>query len=611
MSDIIHLLPDAVANQIAAGEVIQRPASVLKELVENSIDAGATSITIIVKDGGKTLLQVSDNGKGMSQTDARMAFERHATSKINAATDLFSLRTFGFRGEALASIASVAQVEMRTRRSDDELGTLLEITGSNLVRNENVAANGGTSISVRNLFFNIPARRRFLKSDNYERMQVINEFYRIALVNCQVEFVFFDNDSEIFRLPPSNIKQRIENIFGKNQKKNYSRQLLDIDTNTTLVKITGFVSLPEFAQKSANQYFFVNGRYMRHPYFNKAVMMAYSNLLKNDENPNYFIYFDVEPDSIDINIHPTKTEIKFENEQAVWSILSATVKETLGKFVIAPSIDFDREGAIDIPINRAMPTSVQMPTIHVDPNYNPFKTNNNNNRPSDNWEKLYSGFESNKTQTTQNFDNESTQDNLLSQKNEWIAADQNPEVHFQFKSKYIVCSTISGLLFIHQHRAHVNILYHNFITQISNHKAPSQQLLFPETLQIAETDIAVFAEMQNDLKYIGFDINSLDKNQYEITGIPSIFSSESVLPVIEKLLADAKLSDQKASTSISETIALSLAQSGAIRTGQALSTDEMESIVTRLLACKSPNYTPDGKQILMTITSDEIQAKFK
>ena len=351
MSDIIHLLPDSVANQIAAGEVIQRPASVLKELVENAIDAGATVIQILIKDAGRTLIQISDNGKGMSETDARIAFERHATSKIKDANDLFSISTMGFRGEALASIAAIAQVELRTRREEDELGTLIEIAGSRLFKQEVVQCNKGTMFQVKNLFFNVPARRRFLKSDNVEKNHLLQEFYRIVLVYPNIEFSFFDGDNEIFRLPESNIKVRIDNVFG-GQKKKLNQQLLGVETDTNLVKIKGYVGRPEFAQKQAHQYFFVNGRYMRHPYFHKAVMLAYNQLIQPTDNPAYFIYFEVDPQTIDINIHPTKTEIKFENEQAIWSILSASIKESLGKFNILPSIDFENEGAIDIPLQR-------------------------------------------------------------------------------------------------------------------------------------------------------------------------------------------------------------------------------------------------------------------
>ena len=342
MSDIIHLLPDSVANQIAAGEVIQRPASVLKELVENAIDAGASFIRVIIKDAGRTLVQVSDNGKGMSETDARMAFERHATSKIKDAQDLFSIRTMGFRGEALASIAAVAQVEMRTRREEDELGTLVEIAGSRVFRQEPVQCDRGTTFQIKNLFFNVPARRRFLKSDSVEKNHILQEFYRIVLVHPDVEFSFYDGDDEIFKLPVSNTKLRIEQVFGSAKKK-LNQQLLTIETDTNLVAINGFIGRPEYAQKQAHQFFFVNGRYMRHPYFHKAVMLAYNQLIQSTDNPLYFIYFEVDPQTIDINIHPTKTEIKFENEQAIWSILSATVKEALGKFNIVPSIDFDRE----------------------------------------------------------------------------------------------------------------------------------------------------------------------------------------------------------------------------------------------------------------------------
>ena len=452
MSDVIQLLPDAVANQIAAGEVIQRPASVLKELVENAIDAGAQFIQIVIKDAGRTLIQVTDNGKGMSETDARMSFERHATSKIRDAADIFSLRTMGFRGEALASIAAVAQVEMRTRRAEDELGTMIEIAGTRVFRQEAVQCEKGTTFQVKNLFFNVPARRRFLKSDNVEKSHILNEFYRIALVNNEVEFSLYDGDEELYRLPASNIKVRIDNIFGKNQKKKIQQQLLPVETQTGLVNIYGFTGRPEFAQKSANQYFFVNNRYMRHPYFHKAVMMAYHQMIQPTDNPSYFIYLEVDPQTIDINIHPTKTEIKFENEQAIWSILNATVKESLGKFNVVPSIDFDQEGAVDIPI-VTNPENVRPPQTNFNPSYNPFNSSSYK-RPSFDWEKLYGGFENEKPKTgITDFEIEPEQETDELPAQEFVTVEpvfqEEPQqqemqlgdaqsANFQFKNRYII-----------------------------------------------------------------------------------------------------------------------------------------------------------------------------
>jgi len=515
MSDIIHLLPDAVANQIAAGEVIQRPASVLKELVENAIDAGADFIQIVMKDAGRTLIQVTDNGKGMSETDARMAFERHATSKIKDAADLFSLRTMGFRGEALASalasIAAVAQVEMRSRREEDELGVVIEVAGTRVFRQEAIQCEKGTTFLVttflvKNLFFNVPARRRFLKSDNVEKSHLLQEFYRIALVNSQVEFSFFDGDEEIFHLPVSNVKVRIENTFGKVKvrientfgktlKKRFQQQLLPIETSTNLVSIHGYVGKPEFAQKSANQYFFVNGRYMRHPYFHKAVMLAYNNMIQLTEGPNYFIYFEVDTQTIDINIHPTKTEIKFENEQALWSILSATVKEALGKFNIVPSIDFDREGVPDMPVQHSN-EMVSPPKTIFNPSYNPFGSSSYK-RPQMEWESLYSGFEKEKKNNDDfgdNFPAEAESTVIQSKIN--IEEVFTGGIYFQLKNRYITTSVKSGMLIIDQRRAHIRILFDQFIKEIQQKKGFSQQLLFPETLHLMPEDLLFFEQIK-------------------------------------------------------------------------------------------------------------------
>jgi DNA mismatch repair protein MutL len=488
MSDIIHLLPDSVANQIAAGEVIQRPSSVVKELVENAIDAGADSIKIVIKDAGATLVQVIDNGKGMSETDARMAFERHATSKISDAADLFALNTLGFRGEALATIAAVAQVELRTRRAEDELGTLLEISGTKIVKQENVSCSKGAIFSVRNLFFNVPARRRFLKSAKIENSHILNEFYRIALVNPDVEFSYIQDDTEIFHLPQSNIKIRIDNIFGKTQKKRLQQELLNIAVKTPIVDIQGFTGRPEFAHKNASQYFFVNGRYMRHPYFHKAVMNAYGTMLKADENPSYFIYFEIDAGAIDLNIHPTKTEIKFENEQAIWAILSAAIKEALGKFNVVPSIDFDTEGMPEIPPANRANAEIRPPQTGFNPNYNPFKSNDYTRREKYDWEKLYQDFEKTNTSLPENNFTENINENEAVQ-TEILEFEEKQTADFQFKNKYIVSAVKSGMLFVEQHRAQVRILYEKFLAEIENHKAPSQQVLFPEIFTVDFADL--------------------------------------------------------------------------------------------------------------------------
>ena len=609
MSDIIHLLPDSVANQIAAGEVIQRPASVVKELVENAIDAGADNIKILVKDAGTTLIQVIDNGIGMSETDVRMAFERHATSKISSADDLFSLHTFGFRGEALASIAAVAQVEVRTRRAGDELGTLIEIAGTRISKQENVMCNKGTIFSVRNLFFNVPARRRFLKSQKLENSHILNEFYRIALVNPEVEFIYIQDDTEIFHLPQSNIKVRIENIFGKTQKKRLQQELLTISVKTNIVDIQGFVGRPEFAQKNSNQYFFVNGRYMRHPYFHKAVMNAYDTMLKPNENPSYFIYFEIDTNSIDINIHPTKTEIKFENEQAIWSILSATVKESLGKFNIVPSIDFDTEGMPQIPPANFSNAEIRQPQVGFNPDYNPFKSNTYKQQKNYDWEKLYSDFETPATTLPEN-------NNIVNQIEKFVYQSKISEFEetlradFQFKNKYIICSLKSGMLLIDQHRAHIRILYENFLAEIENRKAPSQQILFPEIFTVELTDLCYFEQIYNELRYVGFEFYKIGENEYEVTGIPSLPANESVLPVLQELVHRAKNTEENATKAINKMVAASLAESVAIRTGKPLAAEEMDDIIKKLFACKQPNFTPDGKAVMTVISMEEIENRF-
>lgn len=624
MSDIIHLLPDSVANQIAAGEVIQRPASVLKELVENAIDAGATDIQIVVKDGGRTLIQVTDNGKGMSETDARMAFERHATSKISDAADLFALRTMGFRGEALASIAAVAQVELRTRRAEDELGTVVEIAGSRVFVQEPVQTAAGTSFMVKNLFFNVPARRRFLKSDNVEKTHLLNEFYRIALVNPHIAFTYYDGSEEIFNLPVSNTKLRIENIFGKISKKRWEQQLLPVESNTTLVKIYGYIGKPEFAQKSANQYFFVNGRYMRHPYFHKAVMVAYDRMLASGENPNYFIYFDVDPETIDINIHPTKTEIKFENEQAIWPILSATIKETLGKFNVVPSIDFDTEGAPDIPVGKDL-QDIRPPQTNFNPNYNPFSQSSSYKRPALDWEKLYEGMEDASLKHQTKFDwlkeddytEEGETNNTTLLREESRISTENADTtgvsteYLQLKNRFVLTSVKSGLLVIDQQRAHFRILFDQFIKQIEQKQGFSQQLLFPETLDLTEEEKLLFSEIHPDLQNVGFDIKYDGGLTCQVKGIPSGIEAGTAIEILHEVLLKACAAESGAIAKLHETLAATLAEASSLKAGQHLTNIEMADLIDKLFAASNHNYAPDGKKILSILTYEELENRFK
>lgn len=614
MSDIIHLLPDSVANQIAAGEVIQRPASVLKELVENSIDAGATFIQIVIKDAGRTLIQVIDNGKGMSETDARMAFERHATSKIKNADDLFSIRTMGFRGEALASIAAVAQVELRTRRSEDELGVLVEIAGTRVFKQETVQCDPGTSFQVKNLFFNVPARRRFLKSDNVEKSHIYTEFYRIALVNPNVALSLYDGDEEVYQLPASNNKVRIENVFGKNVRKKWQQQLLTIETSTNIVSIYGYVGKPEYAQKSGSQYFFVNGRYMRHPYFHKAVLLAYNQMIQAAESPNYFIYFEVDPQTIDINIHPTKTEIKFENEQAIWSILSAAIKEALGKFNVVPSIDFDQEGSVDMPVGMSQ-ENVRPPQTNFNPDYNPFGSTGYK-RPVLNWEELYGDFEKKEVpiESSPSWEADFDMPILSSISSSGLQqvidiADSRAE-NFQYKNRYIVTGIKSGLLMIDQHRAHTRILFDLFLSQIENSKGISQQVLFPETLELSTEDALFFEQIIPDLLLLGFEFEYLENNSYSIKGVSAHVGTSSVIDLLLDILDKAKTTANDPTAGMHESIALSLAESSSLKAGQRLTNEEMSDMIDRLFACANHNFTPDGKRIMTIFTQDELEKRF-
>ena len=596
--DIIRLLPDSVANQIAAGEVIQRPASCLKELVENSLDAGADRVQVIVRDAGRTLLQVIDNGSGMSTTDARLAFERHATSKIREAKDLYSLRTMGFRGEALASICAVAQVEMQTRRAEDETGTLLEIHGSDVIRQEVCSCPVGTNIKVSNLFFNVPVRRKFLKTDQTELRNLLNEFYRIVLVYPKVAFTFVHNDEILLEMPAQSEKQRIESIFGNPSRNSYTAGLVEIRTETELVNIHGLVVKPESVTRKAEQYFFVNGRYMRHPYFLKAVQTAYAGMLSNDYQPSFFIYFDIDPESIDVNIHPTKTEIKFADEQTIFQILMASVREALGKFTLAPQIDFDTRGSIDIPMPSEHETS--MPQVTVDPNYNPFHSRNtySPSQPAPRqWESLYTGL---KPETNVIYPN-ATEINLQIEESFSV---------WQYADRYILTATEGGLLLINQHRAHVVILYREWLEQMSETQGAMQQLLFPEVVELQPDEMLLMAQILPDLKTIGFDLEQLSPNSYSILSVPARLTDQSPQPILQHILSQVR--ERNASTQVEwrEQIALSLAESAAIPYGRSLSPEEMKDLVSRLLHLPTYLRTPDGKTVLTRLSDDEINQRF-
>lgn len=626
MTDIIKLLPDSVANQIAAGEVIQRPASVVKELVENAIDAGASRITVIIKDAGKTLIQIVDDGKGMSETDARMSFERHATSKIIHANDLFNIHTKGFRGEALASIAAIAHVEMKTRQNGSEIGTLLEIKGSKVERQEPVSCQSGTNISVKNLFFNVPARRKFLKTNATEFRHILSEFQRIALVAPGVTFRLFHNEEEILDLPDGSIRQRIVGVFGKA----LNPKLVSLEVETSLVKVAGFIGKPEFARKKfGEQFFFANNRYMRHPYFHKAVMDGYGNILQPETIPSYFLYLDVDPGSIDVNIHPTKTEIKFENEQAIWPIIMAAVREALGKFNVVPSIDFDQEGAIDIPVLHNN-TQVKIPVVETDPEYNPFKPGKGHSAasgssfnaplkqiPTD-WDKLYSDFEGDKKSedwTPERNDAGSDEmpmevgrDTLFEEDDRVTHGDQT---FFQYKNKYIITSVKSGLMLIDQHRAHARILFEKYLKNIEEQKVISQKLLFPETIELSAEDGVILEDVREILGCLGFEVERFGKNTFAINGVPYDTGNLNAVTLLEQLIETASHQGRSVKSDISESLAKVCATAAAIRYGKKLSEPEMQDLINSLFACSMPNYAPDGKTILTIVDDAELERQLK
>ena len=622
MSDIIRLLPDSVANQIAAGEVIQRPASVIKELMENAVDAGAKHIDVLVTDAGKTSIQVIDDGKGMSETDARLAFERHATSKIREAADLFALRTMGFRGEALASIAAVAQVELRTCQEGEDLGTSLCIAGSKVESQETVACPKGSNFQVKNLFFNVPARRKFLKSNQTELSNILTEFERIALVNPEVSFTLHHNGTEMLNLPAIQLKQRIMGVFGKK----INQELLSVEVDTTMIRISGFVGRPETSRKKgARQYFFVNGRYMRHPYFHKAVMDAYEQLVPTGEQVSYFLYFEVDPANIDVNIHPTKTEIKFENEQAIWQILSAAIKESLGKFNAVPSIDFDTEGMPDIPAFEHSPYSgVQMPKTNYNPEYNPFdatpSSSSYSRQDTRGWDKLYEGLEQVASPSSFAFPDEndywteqpveSSTGTLYAQTEESNAVETSSQ-HYQYKGRFILTSVKSGLMVIDQQRAHIRILYDRYLTQIASRQGASQGMLFPDIVQFSASEIPVLESIMEDLSYLGFELTDLGGGSYAINGVPAGIEGLRPTELVQNMVHTALEKGCKVKEEVQSMLALSLAKAASIVTGQVLSNEEMNNLVDSLLTSSSPNYTPDGKTALVVLKEDEIEKLFK
>jgi len=628
MSDVIQLLPDSVANQIAAGEVIQRPASVIKELVENAVDAGAKNIHVVVVDAGRTSIQVIDDGKGMSETDARLAFERHSTSKIRKADDLFALQTMGFRGEALASIAAVAQVELKSRQATDEIGTQITISGSRYEKQEPCSCPVGSMFTVNNIFYNVPARRKFLKSNSTELNNILSAFERIVLVYPQISFTLRSNNNEIFNLRSANLRQRIVDVFGKR----FNQELLPVNVETTMCKITGFVGKPEAARKKGvHQFFFVNGRYMKHPYFNKAVSAAFDRLIPQGEQVPYFLYFEVDPKDIDVNIHPTKTEIKFENDQAIWQILSAAVKESVGMFNEVPTIDFDTEDKPDIPVYNpeVTPMTASAPKISLNPGYNPFKSSCTSKMPNsssapiaskmpsssvafsskikpqvdEHWEQLYEGLkdQSEDVHTMDLFGGPQSSDTAAN-----ILAEKSP-AHYQYKGKYIMTAVKSGLMIIDQHRAHVRILYEQYLQQVKDRTFHSQKVLFPEVVQFPVSDELVFEKILPEMQHMGFELEDLDGGSYAVNCVPAGLEGLNPVRLVQDMVASAKEKGNGALDEINKNLALSLARHAAIPYGQVLGNEEMENLVNGLFACENVNYSPDGKPVLCILQQEEIE----
>ena len=603
MTDVIQLLPDSVANQIAAGEVIQRPASVIKELVENAVDAGAHTINVLVVDAGRTCIQVIDDGCGMSETDARLAFERHATSKIRKADDLFALHTMGFRGEALPSIAAVSQIELRTRRQGDEVGTCLTLSGSRVESQEMCSCSVGSSFTVSNLFFNVPARRKFLKTNATELNNILTAFERIVLVYPEICFTLHSNGQELMNLRAGTLRQRITDVYGRR----YGQDLLPVGVETALCKISGFVAKPESARKKgAHEYFFVNGRFMKHPYFHKAVLQAYERLVPAGAHVPYFIYFDVSPADIDVNIHPTKTEIKFENEQAIWQILSAAVKDAIGQFCEIPQIEFDTEGRPDIPVYNPVATPVEMPHVERNPQYNPFKE-----KASRNWERLYEGLPTQSAQQEQSlFD--APQGNPLPIFDDTPVSDQPVELtdvsplHYQYKGRYIMTAVKSGLMIIDQHRADVRVRYERYMQQLEDAPSSSQRMLFPEVIEMAPSEAVLMEDMLPALTAVGFELTPLGPTSYAVNGVPAGIEGLNASQLLRDILASSVPVSHE-SVSVNHQVALGLARHAAIPYGQQLSNEEMDVVVNNLFACDNVNYTPDGKAVLCILPQADIE----
>jgi len=622
MKSLIQLLPDHVANQIAAGEVVQRPASVVKELLENSIDAGAQNIQLIIKDAGKTLIQIVDDGEGMTMTDARLAFERHATSKIRKAEDLFNLHTNGFRGEALASIAAVAQVELKTKTVNCEVGTEITIEGSEVKKQEPCVTKVGSSLSVKNLFFNIPARRNFLKSDNVEQRHIIDEFQRIGMAHPEVALKMYHNGSNLFNLPKSNLRQRIVGIMGSKANEN----LVPINEKTELVNLSGFVGKPKFAKRTrGEQFFFVNQRFIKNSYLHHAVTSAFEGILKEKTHPSYFLNLELDPKSIDINIHPTKTEIKFEDEHAIYSILRSAVKHSLGQFQITPVLDFDHSSDLDPSYSRYKSVA-KNPTIEVDRNFNPFTTEveskhksesfqpnfNQSHRPkksTENWEAIFentNSFPSEAIESEINLESSATNQNLIDFEEDTL---QKEPTSFQLQNKYIVTTLKSGLLIIDQHRAHFRILFENLLKKLKEKPEMSQQLMFPLIIDINPYDFEILSELKTHLNQVGFDFKKFESNEIQISGIPVYFSESEIGTLFDELKSNFKEGIPSSEINLRELLAKSIAKTSAIKAGKKLKQEEQMEIVSQLFSCSEPTQSPTNKLIFVTMNSDDFDKK--
>ncbi|RZK82116.1 MAG: DNA mismatch repair endonuclease MutL [Pedobacter sp.] len=619
MSDIIQLLPDSVANQIAAGEVVQRPASAVKELLENAIDAGATKIQLIIKDAGKALIQVIDNGCGMSVTDARMCFERHATSKVRKAEDLFAIRTMGFRGEAMASIAAIAQVEMKTRRHEDELGTLIEIEGSSVVKQEPVATAQGTSICIKNLFYNTPARRNFLKSNPAEMRHIIDEFQRVSMAHPAIAFSLHHDGAEIYRLPSSALKQRVVHLFGNN----YNERLIPVEEETTIINLKGFIGKPEFAKRTrGEQFFFVNNRFIKDPYLNHAVTRAYEELLPDENFPLYVLFIDIDPSKIDVNVHPTKTEIKYLEEKSIYAILHAAIKRSLGRFNISPTIDFDQETGFSAMITHKAPEEIVPPTISFNPDFNPFVEERSVSRDASyasfsksygggggmspstkNWGSLYEiAKDDTHEQQTFGFQKEDTDEQELPAQKQLM----------QLHNRYIISQIKSGLMLIDQQAAHERVLYERFLLHLEDRKGASQQSLFPQTVTLSPNDYELAKSLLDDIKSLGFEVREFGKNTLVIEGIPVDLGSSNIneTQLFEHLIEGFKNSQQELKLDKRDALAKSMARNSAIKSGVALGQAEMNMLIEQLFACKTPNFSISGKPVIQTIGLAELDKKF-